>query len=180
MTVIEVLIAVLLTGILATAALSFFAGMHNQSVAQRNISEMKDLARASLMEIKKTVRMAGYKLDGHPPYEIFGSTIGIYFSRANSVDTVWYYLREYTDGEYAMLYELPEGRELFKLMKQVNSNLPELFSDFIVNLQYTVIDSVNLEVSITTQTPKYDMDWVEDGGYRMYTTVDRVKIRNAG
>jgi prepilin-type N-terminal cleavage/methylation domain-containing protein len=181
MTLIEILVALTLTGILATAALSFFSGMHNQSVTQRNVAEMKDLARASLMEIKKTLRMAGYKLaPGHAPFEVFGSTLGVYYSNTQSVDTIWLYLQEFTDSEYSTLVKLPKGRRLFRLMRLTNSGLPEPYSDFIVNLRYSVIDSVNVEISVTTQTPKHDMDWPLNGGYRTYSTSERVKIRNAG
>ncbi len=181
MTLIEILVALILTGLLATAALSFFSGMHNQSVTQRNVAEMKDLARASLMEIKKNLRMGGYKLPpGHVPFEVFGSTLGIYYSQSQAVDTVWLYLQEFSDAEYSTLAELPHGRRLFKLMKLTNSGVPEVYADFVVNLQYNVIDSANVEISITTQTPKYDMDWQSDGGYRMYTTAERVNLRNAG
>jgi hypothetical protein len=179
--IIEILIATFITGVLATAALSFFSGMHNQSVTQRNVAEMKDLARSTLMELKKTVRMAGYKLpEGHPPYEIFGTTIGVYSSQTKAVDTTWLYLQEFAEFEYDQLYNLPDDRQLFKLMKMVNSDPPDIFSDFIVNLQYTTIDSNNVLISVTTQTPKYDMDWPLNNGYRTYTTEERVKIRNAG
>lgn len=179
---IEILIATFITGVLATAALSFFSGMHNQSVTQRNVAEMKDLARATLMEMKKTVRMAGYKLpEGHAPYEIFGgTTIGVYSSQTQPVDTTWLYLQEFAEYEYAQLCDLPDDRQLFKLMKMVNSDPPDIFSDFIVRVQYTAIDSNNVLISVTTQTPKHDMDWPLNNGYRTYTTTEQVKIRNAG
>lgn len=179
-TLIELLVAVAMTGVLTTAALSFFSGMHNQSVTQRNVSEMQDLSRASLMEIKKTLRMGGFKLTGHPPYEIFGTTLGVYMSGSQPVDTIWYFLEEYNESEYAALPDLPKGRQLWRLKKQVNSGLPDIFSDFIVNVQYTVIDSVNVEIKVTTQTPMADMDWKADNGYRTYTSEERVRIRNVG
>jgi prepilin-type N-terminal cleavage/methylation domain-containing protein len=179
-TLLELLIAVAITGVLATATLSFFSGMHNQSVTQRNVAEMQDLSRATLMEIKKTLRMGGFKLTGHPPYEIFGTTLGVYMSRSQPVDTIWYFLEEYNESEYAALTDLPEGRRLWRLKKQTNSGLPDIFSDFIVNVRYTVIDSVNVEITVTTQTPMKDMGWRADNGYRTYVSQERVRIRNIG
>ncbi|MCK4657056.1 MAG: hypothetical protein KAT85_08470, partial [candidate division Zixibacteria bacterium] len=71
-------------------------------------------------------------------------------------------------------------RQLWRLKKQTNSGLPDIFSDFIVSVQYTVIDSVNVEITVTTQTPMKDMDWEADNGYRTYVSQERVRIRNVG
>jgi prepilin-type N-terminal cleavage/methylation domain-containing protein len=180
LTLVELLVAVLITGILATASLSFFSGVNNESITQENVSEMQDLSRATLMEIKKDLRMAGFKLRNHVPYEIYGSTLGIYKRQVNPVDTIWYYLDEYTAGDYASLPDLPTGRKLYKLMKQSNSNVPELFSDLVVGIQYTVIDSANVSIKVTTQTPKKDMDWKLNNGYRTFSAEERVMLRNVG
>lgn len=179
-TLVELMVALVTTSILATASLSFFSGVSNETVTQENISEMQDLSRATLMEIKKDLRMAGYKLEGHAPYEIFGTTLGIYTRQTNPVDTTWYYLEEYTPGEYATMTDLPAGRKLYKLMKKHNSDVPELFSDCIVGIQYTVIDSANVEIKVTTQTAKKDIDWKFHNGYRTFTVEEQVMIRNAG
>lgn len=180
MTLVELLVAVAITGILATASLSFFSGVSNESFTQENVSEMQDLSRATLMEIKKDLRMAGFKLQNHAPYEIFGSTLGIYTSQTNAVDTTWFYLEEYTPSEYAAMKDLPAGRKLYKLMKQQDSGVPSIFADCIVGIEYTVIDAANVDIKVTTQTAKKDMDWKFNNGYRTFSVEEQVMIRNAG
>jgi len=180
MTLVELMVAVVTTGILATASLSFFSGVSNETFTQENISEMQDLSRATLMEIKKDLRMAGYKLQNHPPFEVYGTTLGIYTRQTQAVDTTWFYLEEYTASEYATMIDLPAGRKLFKLMKQENSGVPSLFADCVVGIQYTVIDSANVDIQVTTQTAKKDMDWKFNNGYRTFSVEEQVMIRNAG
>ena len=176
---VELLIAIVLIGIIATAAFGFFAQMHNQSVTQRNISEMQDLCRANLEEIKKSLRMAGYKLPaGHPPYEVFGSTLGIYYSDSLPVDTLWYYLEEYSEYDYSLIPDLPAGRKLYRLMRSSNTEPPALFSDLVVDLQFNPVDSVNIMVEVKTQSKLPDMDYPFHNGYRTYFMRDAVRIRN--
>jgi prepilin-type N-terminal cleavage/methylation domain-containing protein len=176
---VELLIAVVLVGIIATAAFGFFAQMHNQAVTQRNVAEMQDLCRANLEELKKSIRMAGYKLPaGHPAFEIFGSTIGIYCSDSLPVDTLWYYLDEYSQYDYDQIPDLPAGRKLFRLMRSHNTEPAELFSDLIVSLRFLALDSANVMIRIETQTKLPDMDYPFDNGYRTYAMQDAVRIRN--
>ncbi|MCH7879772.1 MAG: prepilin-type N-terminal cleavage/methylation domain-containing protein, partial [candidate division Zixibacteria bacterium] len=53
---IELLIAVLLTGIVTSAAFQFYASMHIESEAQFDKSEIQHVCRVSLAELKKTLR----------------------------------------------------------------------------------------------------------------------------
>ena len=72
--------------------------------------------------------MAGYMLPDtdppHPAYEIVTATeIWIYIgtgdlSDPDPVDTVRYFLQEYTSAEYDEVPFLQTGMQLFKLMKQ--------------------------------------------------------------
>ena len=177
--VLELLIATLITGVMTTAAFQFLVTMQNQSEAQQNLSEAQLLCRNSLMDIKKNLRMAGYKITGHPAYEVKGDTLAVYVSRSQPVDTILYYLREFSDGEYASMADLPEGRQVYRLMKQTNSNPPDEFADYILNVQYDLTDPSNVIVRVTTQTPRPDEDYPSFNGYRSYSLSERVKIRNA-
>ncbi len=177
--VLELLIAALITGVMTTAAFQFLVTMQNQSEAQQNLSEAQLLCRNSLMDIKKNLRMAGYKITGHPAYEVKGDTLAVYVSRSQPVDTILYYLWEFDDGEYASMPDLPEGRQVYRLIKQTNSDPPDEFADYILNVQYDLTDPSNVIVRVTTQTPRPDEDYPSFNGYRSYSLSERVKIRNA-
>ena len=177
--VVEMLIATLITGIVTTAAFQFLVTMQNQSSVQQDRSEAQLQCRNSLMELKKSLRMAGYKISGHAAYEVNGDTLAVYMSASQPVDTVLYYLGEFSEAEYARLPNLPEGRQLYRLMKRTNSAKPDVFSDFVLNVQYDVTDPTNLVVRLTTQTQHSDDDYPFFNGYRSFSQSERVKIRNA-
>ena len=177
-TILEVLIAAFITAIMVTATFRFYSAMQLQSEAQYEVSETHHICRASLHDIKKTLRVAGYKLSGHPPYEINGDSLAVYFSLTQPVDTVLYFLVEYSDQEYAMVPNLPTGRRLFNLMKQTNSSPPGLFANLITGIRYAPVDSANMVVSISSQTSKQDNAYSPSNGYRSYSMVERVSIRN--
>jgi len=178
-TVLELLIATLITGVMTTAAFQFLVTMQNQSEAQQSLSEAQLLCRNSLMDIKKDLRMAGYKITGHPAYEVKGDTLAVYVSQSQPVDTILFFLHEFNDGEYASMPDLPEGRQVYRLMKQTNSDPPDEFADYILNVQYNLTDPSNVIVRVTTQTPRPDEDYPFFNGYRSYSLSERVKIRNA-
>ena len=177
--VLELLIAALITGVMTTVAFQFLVAMQNQSEAQQNLSEAQLLCRNSLMDIKKNLRMAGYKITGHPAYEVKGDTLAVYVSRSQPVDTILYYLQEFNDGEYATMPDLPEGRQVYRLMKQTNSDPPGEFADYILNIQYDLTDPSNVVARVTTQAPRPDEDYPSFNGYRSYSLSERIKIRNA-
>ena len=177
-TVLEVLIAALITGILATATLQFYSRMHNQAETQYDVSEAQHQCRASLFDIVKTLRMAGFKLDGHPAYEISGDTLAVYFSETQPVDTVVYYLEEFRESEYHHLGVSPEKTTLRRLMKRRNSTLAGAFADNITSIRYSIVDSANIVIAITAQTPRSDDTYAPNGGYRTFSLAERVNIRN--
>jgi len=65
-TIIEMLVAVLITGILASAGFEFYISMHNQTLAQEEISDMQQASRASLQEITNA---AGFPRQSPGNYE---------------------------------------------------------------------------------------------------------------
>ena len=173
-TIMELLVALVLTGIVAAAGFSFYVSMHNSALTQEDISNMQHTARSSLQEIAKTLRMAGYELAGHAAYRISGDSLYVFFSDPQPVDTVLYYLQENT----ALGVNAPNGWKPMFLMKKVNNQPAAVFSDVVRSITYTVIDSANVQVSIEAQTAKSDESWDEDSGYRSFTATERVTIRN--
>ena len=177
LTLIEVMIALLLTGILATAAFKFFTQVSHQAGVQLDISEMQTLCRASMEDIRKTVRSAGYMVDG-PAYEIHACSLRVFYSATKPVDTTLYYLREYTDSEYQSIPGMAADLHVFKLMKQVNSEDPAIYADYITDMSFKQIDAANLLISITTQVPREDFTYANNEGFRTYTLTERVNVRS--
>lgn len=176
--ILEVLIASVITGIIATAAFSFYTRMSEQSEHQFNISEMHQLCRTSLYDIRKTLIQAGFKITGHPPYEVKGDTLAVYYSDTQPVDTILYYLEEYTDSEYGAIPDLPQTHKLFKLYKKVNSAAPALFADYVVSINYNQIDAANMIVSIDVHSLRKDDSYQPNDGFRTYRLSERINIRN--
>jgi hypothetical protein len=75
--------------------------------------------------------------------------------------------------------DLPEGRQVYRLMRQTNSGLPNEFADYILNIQYDLVSPSNVVVRVTTQSPRPDEDYPSFNGYRSFSLSERVKIRNA-
>jgi prepilin-type N-terminal cleavage/methylation domain-containing protein len=61
-TVVEILVAVLLAGIITTAAFSLYLTQHKQFIVQDGISDMHSNIRAATAEIATRARMAGYNI----------------------------------------------------------------------------------------------------------------------
>ena len=177
-TMVELLIAVLLTAIVAAAGFEFYVNMHNSTMTQEEISDMQQRARASLQEISKTLRMAGYKVGTHMPFRVATDSLFVFYQGANPVDTVAYYLDYYTDAELAASPWLPSGASIARLMKQENSGVPGVFADFITDFNVRVIDSANIMVYVEVQTSKSDEDWGVNDGFRTRGWTERVTLRN--
>jgi len=177
-TILEVMIAALITGILATASFRFYTTMHNQTETQYEVSELQHQCRASVHEIKKTLRLAGFKLIGHPAIEINFDTLAIYFSETQPVDTIKYFLQEFSDYDYYRVPNLPVGQQLFKLVKQHNSQVPEAYTDFIRDIEFEKIDSRTMQITIVGQVSMQDDTFEENGGFRTWTLDEQVSLRN--
>jgi prepilin-type N-terminal cleavage/methylation domain-containing protein len=179
-TVIELLIAVFITGVIAAAGFKFYIGMHNQTLAQEEISDMQQNSRSTLDEIARNLRKAGYKLDStHVPFRVNGDSLYIFFSETQAVDTVLYYLARYSDSESTVwLGQIESAQMPKKLMRKVNSAYPEVFSELIKDITFTVLNSSTVEVLIEVQTSKADEDFASDRGFRTYTSLESINIRN--
>lgn len=192
-TILEVLIAALLTGIITASAFQFYVKLHSQSEAQFDLSETQQLCQASIQDIKRNLRMAGYKLPaGHEPYAQSGDSLYIFRRGTQPVDTILYYLEEFDDVEYSKVPNLPTGQQLFKLVKKTNSNNAQIFADYITDASFTMVDSSNIIISLETQTnnPDYSLESASAFGgntitndegdlyFRTYSLSEAVNIRN--
>lgn len=132
-----------------------------------------------MSDMHKTLRMAGYKITGHPFFEINGDSLSIYYSDTQPVDTIIYFLQEFSNAEYLDYPGLPAGTKMFKLMKQFNNSAPSIFTNFISDISFTAVDAANVDISITAHASRSDDAYKINGGYHIYTLAERVNIRNA-
>lgn len=177
-TLIEMIIAMLITGIITAAGFSFYVQMHNSTLTQEDISEMQNSSRVSLEEMAKTLRMAGYKIAGHAPYRINGESLYVFLSISHPVDTVLYFLANYADGELIIADTLSQSLRPRKLMVKYNNSAPEVYADNINDIHYTVINPSTIEIDLTVQTMRSDEALANNAGYRFHTEVEQVKLRN--
>ena len=173
----------LITGIMVASVFEFYVSMHNQTMVQDEISEMQQNSRACIVEITKNLRMAGFKIGSHAPYLINGDSLYVFYNDTQPVDTILYYLSAQPNyelkGQYADDDEGGEGAETpNQLMKKVNSNRATVFSDYILGVSFTQVNSSTLGVSITTQATKPDEDYTENYGIRTYQSNENVFLRN--
>lgn len=65
--IVELLIALLLAGLVTSASMALYMTQHKQMIVQDEISDMQANVRAATMELADKIRMAGYKIpDGMP------------------------------------------------------------------------------------------------------------------
>ncbi len=177
-TILEMLVAISLTALLAAGGFEFYVKMHNQSIAQEEISYMQHSCRTSLQEITKTLRMAGYKIPSHPAFRIGNDSLFVFFSETQAVDTVLYYLEDYTSSELGMATSTLGSNIPKKLMKKRNSDPPAIFSDYVQSLRVTPLTSNTVQVTLQTRTSSPDEDFSPNDGYRTHVGSERVILRN--
>jgi len=165
MTVIELLIVSLMTCIVAAAGFHFFIRVNQQYISQEDITETQQNVRASLQELCREIRMAGYNTpDTVSAYELVDLT-GDSDTLTVNRDTlsIKYYI-DRSDTLHPML------------MKSVNDNA-EIYADEIKDMQINVISTKSIEVSITANSAKFD-DQVM-GGHKFERTLTQVvSLRN--
>jgi biotin operon repressor len=177
-TIIELMIALLITGIVSASAFQFYVKMHGQTLSQEQISEMQQISRACLQEIVKSLRTAGYKIGSHNAFAINGDSLYVFTSITQPVDTIIYFLQYYTIYSYPPITTLPAELHPKMLMKQVNSDPAVIYADFINDIKFTAISANTIEVVIKVQPETPDLDYQDNEGYRIYTAAERVLVRN--
>jgi len=175
-TLVEVMVALIITGLLATASFQFYSDMNGRTLTQQDLSDLQHICRVTVYELKKSIRMAGYKIGSHDPYAIDGDTLTVYRQGSQPVDTIRYYLVEasvVTDPDAET-----QPHQLFQLMKQVNSDYAVPMSDQISALNFQVIDTANIQISVSAESTRRDHEYQLNDGYKTYSLTERVRIRN--
>ena len=177
-TIAEVLIALLITGIVSASAFNFYIKVHNHTLTQDEISTMQQNLRASMDEMIRSLRMAGYKTGTHPAYRLNGDSLYVFYQDTQLIDTILYFPANLSSGELAAYPDLPSGLYPRKLMKQINNQAPEVFSENISAISFTALSSSAIEVAMSVMPSRPDLDFNENSGYRVYSATERVSIRN--
>lgn len=172
-TLVEILVSLFITGLLATASFQFYSDMNGRTLTQQDLSELQHICRTTVYELKKSIRMAGYKIGSHEPFEITGDTLLVYQQGANPVDTTRYFLAPETLSE-----EIEGAHQLYQLMKQVNSDPAVPMSDNLRTLTFTEVDSANIQVDVTAESERRDHEYEVNDGFKSYSLTELIKIRN--
>ena len=163
-TLIEILIAALLTLVVGTAALEFYVVQHNQWLVQEDISDMQQNVRVALDEITTNVRKAGFGIPaGHPSILVDTDSITIFYKDSIKIDTISYYV-SWVDSLHP------------NLMKRVNSHYPTIFAENIESLTFQQNDKL-ITLTIVAREQRKDPQYTGDK-YRRRTLVSKAEVRN--
>lgn len=174
-TLLEVMVAMSLTAILAATGFEFYTTMHHQAVSQEQVSDMQQDCRAILDEISRTLRKAGYKTGSHPAYSISDDSLCIYFADTAGIDTVMFFLAQPEDGEYE---EHEYGGNTYSLMKQDNDNTPVPFSELVTSISFAAVSATTIEVTVEVRADQVNEHYDADDLRRTYQETETVTLRN--
>jgi Tfp pilus assembly protein PilW len=164
MTLVELLIAALMTFIVAGAALEFYSSQHNQWLAQTDVSDMQQNARALKDELTSNIRSAGYGIiAGHPRMLVTSNSLTIYRRDSTKIDTIRYYL---SNGD-------PDHPAL---VKQINRDSPQVFAENIESVLFARTGNL-ITVTLVAREGRRDPEYALDG-YRRRTIIVSAEIRN--
>lgn len=163
-TLVEVLIAALLTLIIGAAALGFYVAQHNSWLAQEDVSEMQQNIRVALDEISKSIRRAGFGVpSGHPTILVSEDTLTIFYEDSVNIDTVRYYV-SWADSLHP------------RLIRRVNTNYAQAYAEDIESIRFRQADKL-ITISIVAREGRRDPEFTGDG-YRRRTITSKALIRN--
>ena len=165
-TILELLIAALLTSIIATAAFSFFIRTNEQYLSQDDISEMQQNVRASIQNITRELRMAGYCITDTTIIPLaIDSLSGLTDTLTIRRDT--FTVKFYVDHSDSLHPAL---------MKEVNGQA-QVFADEISGFDVSVVGSRAVRVTLTGTTSRND-DQINNGQRLERTATQVVNLRN--
>ena len=168
MSIIELLIATILSLFVLSAALEFYLSQHKGWLMQNEVAEVQQNARICVDDIAETLRMAGYGLPvGHPSVEIGTDSLTVYaFDEINAdIDTVQYYIFSW-DTRYPYL------------VRHVNGEPAAFFSNDVESLKVAEISPRRFEISLTSRSESPDEEFIGGDGYRRRTVSTEVVARN--
>ena len=164
---VELLIAGVLTIIVAAAAMEFYVSQHKTWLIEGAVAEVQYNVRTALDEIASALRMGGYQIPGHPPYALGTDTLVIYFRDevTTEVDTLTYFVGS-------------DGNSQYNLYKQHKNELAEVLAENVESFDLTKLGPNLIDISLTARTVKSDSVLVHGDGYRRRTFATQVRLRN--
>ena len=164
---VELLIAAVLTIIVAGAAMEFYITQHKTWLLEGDVAEVQYNVRASLDEIASALRMGGYQIPGHAPYALGDDTLIIFFRNETTaeVDTLTYFVAT-DDGSKYNLY------------KKLKNQYPAVLAENVEAFELTKIGPNLIDISLTARTIKSDSTLIHGDGYRRRTFTTQVRLRN--
>jgi hypothetical protein len=164
-TLIELLIAALMTVAVTSAAFKFYITSHQQYISQEDISDAQENLRASVDEIGRQLRMAGFNIpDSINAFEIDSVSAGSDTLVINrDTLTIRYYIDQ-TDSLNPTL------------IKEVQGNAA-IFAEQIADLEISQISSRAIRITLQSQGYRNDDD-IRNGERVERTESQIVTIRN--
>ncbi len=163
-TLVELLIALLMTFIVGSAALEFYASQHNQWLAQTDISDMQQNVRALIDELTRSIRSAGYGIIvGHPSLRVTSDTLMVFRRDSTKIDTIQYYIC-FADTLHP------------NLVKKINQSAAQVFAEDIESVRF-VRSGALITVAMVAREGRIDREYSGDG-YRRRTLIARAEVRN--
>jgi Tfp pilus assembly protein PilW len=164
MTLIEILIAGILTLIVGGVALEFYVSQHNQWLAQTDVSDMQQNVRTLLDELTTNIRSAGYGImTSHPRIQLSTNSLTLFYKDSTKIDTIQYYV-SYTDTLHP------------NLIKKINQGSPQVFAEDIESIQFTRSGNI-VTITLVAREGRKDPEYALDGYRRRILTTD-VELRN--
>ena len=164
-TLIEILIAALLTLIIGAAALGFYVSQHNSWLVQEDISEMQQNLRVVLDEISKNTRRAGYGVPaGHPTILLRPDTLTLFYQDSLQIDTVKYYVSR-ADSLHP------------RLVRQINANYARAYAEDIESITFSQVEKL-ITITIVAREGRRDPEYTGQDKYRRRTITSRALVRN--
>lgn len=179
-TIIELLISMVMSGIVLGALVDTFITQRKTYALQEMITEMMLNARVGMEMITREVRMAGYDPAGTGfdgiTYDV--TQLQIRADLNGDGDT--------TDADETIIYSYDSTNLL--LMRKANG-VDEALSEHITSFTFDYLDSNGIattttsdirqvQVHITARTPKPDLSYQTNNGYRTYTLTSLITPRN--
>ena len=126
-TVVELLIALTILGVVATSAFRFYTGTHQSMVQQNDVADTQQGLRSTMEEITRKLRLAGYR--------VFGGNAVMTLN-----NNTWLALR-YHDGTairtqlFFLVQNATTGR--MELMSQMDGEAMQVFAEGIDSVRFT-------------------------------------------
>ena len=181
-TLVELLIAMAITGIILGTVVSTFITQRKTYALQEQITEMMQNARAAMETMTREIRMAGY-------HTIGAAFDGITYNAAQlQIRADLNSDGDTTDTDENITYS-HDAANLQIIRNEVAGAGNQPLVDRIQNFTFNYLDKDGnptiisadirqVRITITARTPKPDPKYAANGGYRTYTLTSVITPRN--